>query len=95
MRTPRSSLIVYNQLMTKLLEKALTKVHELPEEKQDAIANFILGELGEQVLDRRALLAMPIEIRRQVLEQQAERLLEHYQSDESWRETEVGDLFEY
>lgn len=81
--------------MTKLLEQALSKIHKLPDAKQDAIANLILGELGEQTLDRRSLLKLPIEARRQVLAEQAEQLLEHYQTDETWRETEVGDLFEY
>ena len=82
--------------MTKLLEQALAKVHELPEEKQDAIATLILEAFDVQAsAERRALLALPVEQRRQVLEKQAESLLEHYQSDEAWRDTEVGDLFEY
>ena len=83
--------------MTKLLEQALSKVHELPAEKQDAIATLILEAFEEQegTVDRRTLLALPVEERRQVLEKQAEALREHYQSDKTWRETEVGDLFEY
>ena len=82
--------------MTKLLEQALAKVHELPEEKQDAIATLILEAFdGQASAERRALLALPVEQRRQVLEKQAESLLEYYQSDETWRDTEVGDLFEY
>ena len=86
----------YNQAMTQLLEQALAKVHELPEEKQDAIATLILEAFDVQAsAERRALLALPIEERRQVLERQAESLLEHYHSDDTWCETEVGDLFEY
>ena len=34
--------------MTQLLEKALTKVHKLPPEKQDTIAVLILEELDDE-----------------------------------------------
>jgi hypothetical protein len=34
--------------MTQLLEKAVAKLHELPAEKQDAMASLILDELADE-----------------------------------------------
>ena len=44
---------------------------------------------------RRAFLRLPVADRRRLLEQQAERMAEHYARDTQWRELEGGDIIEY
>ncbi len=48
--------------------------------------------------DRRAFLKLPLEERRRLLAEQAEDMIEHYESDSACREREVwqgGDIVEY
>ena len=44
---------------------------------------------------RRALMQLPIEERRRILEAQAEKLVAHYEQDAEWREFQGGDIVEY
>lgn len=81
--------------MTTLLEKALAEVAKLPSSKQDAIAAVIFENLEKPVLDRVGVLKLPLEERRRILAEQAEKMVQHYEQDKEWRELEVGDLFEY
>lgn len=81
--------------MTTLLEKAINEASKLPADKQDAIAATIFEKLASPRLDRRAVLALPLEERRRILAEQAEKMAKHYEQDKEWREAEVGDLFEY
>ncbi len=45
--------------------------------------------------DRRAFLSLNPTIRNQILNDQADKLLDHYQKDPEWREIETHDLYEY
>lgn len=81
--------------MTTLLEKAVNEASKLPADKQDAIAAVIFEKLATPKLDRRAVLALPLEERRRILAEQAEKMAKHYEQDKEWRDLEVGDLFEY
>jgi len=45
--------------------------------------------------ERRAFLNLPIAERRRILENQAEKLLEHYQQDSEWQELMLGDIIDY
>ena len=38
---------------------------------------------------------MPLEQRRQILAQQAEKMVEHYQQNPEWKELGAGDIIEY
>lgn len=44
---------------------------------------------------RRAFMKLPLLERRQILEKQAEVMLEHYESSQEWRELEAGDIIDY
>ncbi len=44
---------------------------------------------------RRAFMKLPISERRQILEKQAEVMLEHYETSQEWRELEAGDIIDY
>jgi hypothetical protein len=45
--------------------------------------------------DRDALLALTPKVRDQLLAEQAEKLLEHYQTNSEWRELQTYDLHDY
>ena len=42
--------------------------------------------------ERRAFIRLPLEGRRRILAEQAERLAEHYESDTEWRDFLSGDI---
>lgn len=44
---------------------------------------------------RQEFLNLPIEERRRILEQQADRIQHHYQEDIQWREWLEGDIIDY
>ncbi|MEG3939632.1 MULTISPECIES: DUF433 domain-containing protein [unclassified Microcoleus] len=44
---------------------------------------------------RREFMQLPLEERRNILERQAEVMLQHYQEDREWQELEAGDLIDY
>ncbi len=44
--------------------------------------------------DRKALMKLSLEERRRIMAKQAEELAEHYNSDNTWREAEGGDIIE-
>jgi hypothetical protein len=45
--------------------------------------------------DKDALLSLTPEIRDQLLAEQAEKMLEHYQTDPEWRELQTYDVHDY
>ncbi|NMF58463.1 hypothetical protein [Pseudanabaena yagii] len=81
--------------MTTLLEQAFTAASALPQTEQDAIAHDIFRRLEARKKSRRSLLKMPLEQRRQILAQQAEKMVEHYQQNPEWKELGAGDILEY
>jgi Zn-dependent peptidase ImmA (M78 family) len=46
-------------------------------------------------VERRSFMKLPLEERRRILAEQAEKLSAHYVQDSEWREMEGGDLVEY
>lgn len=81
--------------MTTLLEQALTAASALPQTEQEEIAHDIFRRLESRKTSRRSLLKMPLEQRRQILSQQAEKMVEHYQQNPEWKELGAGDILEY
>lgn len=81
--------------MTTLLEQAFTAASALPQIEQEEIAHDIFRRLESRKTSRRSLLKMPLEQRRQILAQQAEKMVEHYQQNPEWKEVGAGDILEY
>jgi hypothetical protein len=81
--------------MTTLLEQALTAASGLPQTEQEEIAHDIFRRLEARKKSRLSLLKMPLEQRRQILAQQAEKMIEHYQQNPEWKELGAGDIIEY
>lgn len=51
--------------------------------------------LPRSLIERRAFLELPKEVRRRRLREQAEKMVEHYERDTEWRELGGGDIVEY
>jgi hypothetical protein len=81
--------------MTTLLEQAFTAASALPQIEQEEIAHDIFRRLEARKKSRRSLLKMSLEQRRQILAQQAEKMVEHYQQNPEWKELGAGDIIEY
>jgi hypothetical protein len=81
--------------MTTLLEQALTAASALPQTEQEEIAHDIFRRLEARKKSRRSLLKMSLEQRRQILAQQADQMVEHYQQNPEWKELGAGDILEY
>ena len=81
--------------MTTLLEQAFTALSALPQTEQDEIAHDIFQRLETRKKSRRSLLKMSLEQRRQILAQQVEKMVEHYQQNTEWKELGAGDIIEY
>ena len=47
------------------------------------------------LIDRRAFLKLSMDLRRNLLEKQANQMADDYQHDSDWRELEGSDLVEY
>jgi len=81
--------------MTALLEQAFTAASALPQTEQEEIAHDIFRRLEARKKSRRSLLKKPLEQRRQILAQQADQMVEHYQQNPEWKELGAGDIIEY
>ena len=68
----------------------------IEEREAEQLLNNILETSSPQFLiERRAFLELPTDLRRSLLREQAKRMVEYYQNDPEWRELEGGDLVEY
>ena len=47
------------------------------------------------LIDRRAFLKLPMDLRRNLLKKQAKQMADYYQHNSEWRELEGGALVEY
>ena len=68
-------------------------------ERQQAIPSLLNDTFEDfsswSLIERRAFLELPIDLRRNLLREQAKQMADYYQSDPEWRELEGGDLVEY
>lgn len=80
--------------MSPLLEQAINEIKKLSDEEQTAIAQFILRQLQNPVYSHAELFEMPLAQRRQILAQQAEMMISHYQNNEEILEWSGGDIVE-
>ena len=65
------------------------------EEVQRMLGEDIEMEQSLTLIQRRAFMKLPLEERRRILAQQAEKMVAHYEEDTEWRELGGGDVVEY
>jgi hypothetical protein len=66
---------------------AIALSHPLPNELEGKEVQIFIQEVPKFAkVDRRAFMRLPIAERRQILSQQAEAMVEHYQQDLTWQD---------
>ena len=66
---------------------AIALAHPLPNELEGKEVQIFIQEVSKFAkVDRRAFMCLPIAERRQILAQQAEAMVEHYQQDLTWQD---------
>lgn len=94
-REPLEMLPEQPQWMRRAVLRALAEGLIGREEAEAVIGESVAGELALPTIERRSFMKLPLEERRRVLAEQAEKLSAHYAQDFEWREMEAGDLVEY
>jgi Zn-dependent peptidase ImmA (M78 family)/DNA-binding XRE family transcriptional regulator len=72
--------------------RALAEGQISPTEAQQLTGEAIVAEQPLSLVERRALLRLPLSERRRVLAEQAARIAHHYDGDPEWRELGGGDI---
>ena len=68
----------------------------IDEREAEQLLNDTLETSSPQsLIERRAFLELPTNLRRNLLRKQAKQMADYYQHDSEWRELEGGDLVEY
>jgi hypothetical protein len=66
-------------------------------ERVNELTMFEAPSSTSQMFDRRAFMKLPLEERRQILQAQAEAMVEHYDQDSEWREWinfDIGEVYD-
>ena len=64
-------------------------------DSEDGKLDFLIIDSSRSLIERRAFLELPTDLRRSLLREQAKQMADYYQNDPEWRELEGGDLVEY
>ena len=75
--------------------RALSEGFITREEAQDMLGKQFDIEVPLSLIERRAFMKLPLEERRRILAQQAEKMVTHYETDLAWRDLGGGDVVEY
>ncbi len=65
------------------------------EEAESMVGERLAAETALPTIERKAFMKLPLEERRRLLAQRAEKLAEHYEQDSEWRDLEAGEIVEY
>ena len=81
----------FNQLVFRAISEGL-----IGEQEAEQLFNDTLETSPPQsLIERRTFLELPTELRRNLLKEQAERMVEYYKHDSEWRELEGEEFVEY
>lgn len=74
------------------------KLRSLSRREKLQIIQELAGDLAQEEskrLSRSEVIKLSMEKRRQILREQADAIVSHYEQDTEWRELETGDIVEY
>lgn len=74
--------------------RALAEGMMTKEEAERKLGEAVEGSPPLSLVERRAFMKLPLEERRRILADQAEKMAAHYEHDSEWRDFQVGDLVE-
>jgi Zn-dependent peptidase ImmA (M78 family) len=75
--------------------RALAEGQISRQEAERMLGEAIEREQALSLVERRALMKLPLAERRRVLTEQAAKVAAHYDRDTEWRESQVGDIVDY
>lgn len=75
--------------------RALAEGMMTKEEAERKLGEAVEGSPPLSLVERRAFMKLPLEERRRILAEQAEKMVAHYEHDSEWRDFQVGDLVEH
>ena len=87
---PEQSQWLRQHMLRGLAEGMVTR-----EEAERTLGEAIEGSPPLSLIERRAFMKLPLEERRKLLAEQAEKMMDHYKRDSEWKELQAGDLVEY
>jgi hypothetical protein len=79
---------------TQLVQSLAQVIRSLSPDEQTLLQQQLTPPHSDRLNQRQAFLQRPLEERRQILAQQAETLLTHYQEDPEWRSLMAGDIID-
>jgi hypothetical protein len=88
---------------TQLVDSIVQMVETLPPAERELVKHKLSilpdrdwseSKIDLTLADRRAFLRQPLAQRQLILAQQAEQMVEHYQSSTEWRELMAGDIID-
>jgi acyl-CoA reductase-like NAD-dependent aldehyde dehydrogenase len=79
---------------TQLVKSLANVIRSLSPEEQTLLQQQLATAANNSLSQRQAFLQRPLAERRQILAQQAETLLTHYQEDSEWRTLMTGDIID-
>jgi hypothetical protein len=79
------------------IAELLPKLRSLSRHEKLEVIQFLESELAqdETKISRSDFMKLPMERRQQILREQANAMVSHYQQDTEWLELETGDIIEY
>ena len=79
---------------TQLVESLAQIINALTEEEKTLLTKKITNH-EQTSLDRRQLISLTLDQRRDLLGRQAQEMISFYESDPEWKEFQGGDFIEY
>lgn len=81
-----------SKLIAHLVEAHL---YEVEEEVERTPEETIEEEQPLSLIERRAFMKLPINERRRIMAEQAEKMAQYYERNSEWKELQGGDIVEY
>ncbi|MBI4641978.1 MAG: hypothetical protein HY731_14910 [Candidatus Tectomicrobia bacterium] len=94
-REPLELLPEQPQWLRQNVLRALAEGLVTQEEAERMLGEAIKTEQPLSLIERRAFMKLPLEERRRILAEQAEKMAAYYEQDSEWKELQAGDIVEY
>ena len=97
MKTSHRRTVDHKHMNTALIDSIVQLIQTLSPQEQNVLIQRLPSVEVEDDLslaDRRAFLKKPMEERRQILAQQAEGLVDHYEHSSEWRDLMAGEIID-
>ena len=81
--------------MSSTEDDTFKRLKSLTREEAERLTGEDFGVDSLTLTERRALMKLPVEDRRRLLAEQADKISSHYEQDQEWREIGRGEVVEH